>query len=431
MNGEVQLGAFAETLKHLRAADFLNENGLSTQQHDPRSVVYGVLDRDARRQQGVFFSGEDWALKMAGLVEVSRWSRFIDPSAGIGDLLLALAKKLPLMETPRETLRSWSEILVAVDLRSSFLEIAWARIKAVALSRHAEMNPDPAGFSDYDSPASHLPAAFQVSDFLLLDLGLRRGDCVIMNPPYQRAKAPKGSAAGAGMRSAAALHIEHVIRNAPEGVGILALVPDVIRSGSSYRAFRDWLNEKLDIKSLAAQGHFGESADVDVTILAGVTKEKAGAFLPSNAGMANAMTTSLQDIASVSVGPVVPHRATEDGIFAGYVTTKNVPVDSEILNPPEFSRFNARLEKAPFLVVRRTSSPSDRRRARASIIRGTDQWLVENHLMIVRPKKQSLEECRRLHKLLSDSRTDAWLNERIRCRHLTVSSLKGIPVWGE
>lgn len=431
MNGEVQLGAFAETLKLLRAADFLSKSRFNTDQHDARSVVYGVLDRDARRQHGVFFSGEDWALKMASLVDVSRWDRFIDPSAGIGDLLLAITRKLPLMDTAHETLQNWAGVLGAVDLRSSFLEIAWARIQAVALSRHAEINQEPIGFCDYEKSRSEMPVTFQVSDFLQLELSLRPRDCVIMNPPYQRAEAPKGSVVGAGMRSAAALHLEHVIRNAPDGVGVLALIPDVIRSGSSYRAFRAWLSGRLDIKSFAAHGHFGESADVDVTILAGITRNKPAASIPSSANPSGVAEPLIEDLALVSVGPVVPHRAKEGGFLTGYLTTKNVPVDSEVLHPSELSRFNARLEKAPFLVVRRTSSPSDRRRARASIIRGNDWWLVENHLIILRPKKQTLEECRRLHAVLSDPRTDAWLNEKIRCRHLTISSIKGIPIWGK
>jgi len=32
---------------------------------------------------------------------------------------------------------------------------------------------------------------------------------------------------------------------------------------------------------------------------------------------------------------------------------------------------------------------------------------------------------------LTDRRTKAWLDERIRCRHLTVSAVRDLPIWEE
>ncbi|UYK76506.1 Eco57I restriction-modification methylase domain-containing protein [Xanthomonas sacchari] len=430
MNGELQLGEFAETLKLLRMENSANEAQIV--QKDPRSVVYGVLTRDDRREQGIFFSGEAWAQRMVSLVDVSRWDRFIDPSAGIGDLLLALAQRLPLSSRLDATLETWAKMMQAVDLRASFLEIAWTRIRAVALSRHANLKASSShAFSICDEEIYDMPASFRAADALNVNFELKPRDCIIMNPPYQRMLAPKMSLVGTGLRTAAGLHLEHILKQAPAGVGIVALIPDVIRSGSSYRNFRESLAQNLDIRMLESGGHFGDSADVDVAILVGVTRSKSVVRKESNdISLGSELTLTLDDVASVRVGPVVPHRTGQKGQRLGYLTTKNIPVDAEMLEPSEFATYDARLEKAPFLVVRRTSSPSDRRRARASIVRGSGWWLVENHLIVVKPKAQTLDECRRIHAFLSDARTDVWLNKVIRCRHLTVSAIKSLPLWG-
>ncbi|WP_155273608.1 hypothetical protein [Xanthomonas arboricola] len=430
MNGELQLGEFAETLKLLRPQNPEDERQAKSALVDPRSVVYGVLTRSDRREQGVFFSGDAWAQRMINLVDVSRWQRIIDPSAGIGDLLIAVAHRLPLGGTLGATLESWSRILCAVDLRASFLDIAWARIRAVAINRHAKLKDHEFSLSLNNKLLSEMPLSFKVADVMNFDFELKQGDCIVMNPPYQRMQAPENSIVGTGLRTAAGLHLEKLIKQAPPGVGIVALIPDVIRSGSSYRKFRLKIERLLDVKMLESVGHFGDSADVDVAILVGVTKAEAVSQLAPLVSSEEKPAITLEDVASIGVGPVVPHRTGENGNCVGYITTRNVPIDAEILHPSEFATYNCRLEQAPFLVVRRTSSPSDRRRARASLIRGNGLWLVENHLIIVRPKTPTIVECRRIHASLSDPRSDIWLNQKIRCRHLTVSVMKSLPIWG-
>ena len=396
---------------------------------DARAFVYGVLTREDRREQGIFFSGEDWARSMASLVDVTQWKRFIDPSAGIGDLLLAISHQLPLEKDLAATLTAWSRVLYAVDLRSSFLEIAWARVRALAGTRHG-LHGSSGTNNDSNATPKSLPIGFTVSDALTVNFELARGDCVIMNPPYQRTQAPKGSAVGSGLRTAAGLHLEHIIAQAPEGVGIIALIPDVIRSGSSYRNFRQHLARRLDIRLLQPAGHFGDSANVDVSLLVGITKDpQSGQPEIKQEQKPSKSTLTIEDVASVRVGPVVPHRTAETGERVGYLTTRNVPVGVELLAPVETATYDTRLEKAPFVVIRRTSSPRDRQRIRASVIRGTGSWLIENHLIVVTPKIHTLAECRRLQGALSDSRSNIWLNDRIRCRHLTVSAIRSLPLW--
>jgi len=85
----------------------------------------------------------------------------------------------------------------------------------------------------------------------------------------------------------------------------------------------------------------------------------------------------------------------------------------------------------PFVVIRRTSSPSDNPRARATIIRGNQSVAVENHLIALKPKSGYVRDCQKLTKMLAKPATDIFLNQRIRCRHLTVSAVKDIPWIGE
>jgi hypothetical protein len=54
---------------------------------------------------------------------------------------------------------------------------------------------------------------------------------------------------------------------------------------------------------------------------------------------------------------------------------------------------------------------------------------VENHLIVFLPKNNKLSECKRLLRVLKSRKTDQWLNNRIRCRHLTVRSLNELPWW--
>jgi hypothetical protein len=81
----------------------------------------------------------------------------------------------------------------------------------------------------------------------------------------------------------------------------------------------------------------------------------------------------------------------------------------------------------PFVAVRRTSSPSDRKRAVGSIILGNRPVAVENHLLVLTPNDGRLESCAELLVLLACDATSDYLNLAIRCRHLTTRSVMGIP----
>jgi hypothetical protein len=65
----------------------------------------------------------------------------------------------------------------------------------------------------------------------------------------------------------------------------------------------------------------------------------------------------------------------------------------------------------------------------ACIITGKTAVAVENHLLVLTPVGGSLAACRDVLARLKDDRTDRWLDERIRCRHLTVGAIQELPWW--
>ena len=421
MNEESSLSALADKFpsseKQLKAAQ---SPAIDAAGEWTTAAIYEVLSRSDRREHGVFFSGKEWAQILVSQVDTSRWNRFVDPSVGNGDLLVEICLTLPLGGSPIKTLEQWADKLAAIDLRLSFLRIAWNRIQSLAFQRHG-----------LERPKDHtmaLPSSFRQGDALQIDLSLQPGDCLLMNPPYQRVNLPEDSELGRGKRSAAALHVERVLKMSPVGVGVVALVPDVMRSGSLYREFRKVLWSRADLKRFEAFGSFGAHADVDVAVIVGITQEKVDREFVQDSS--DHLRVTVGDFFDVSVGAVVPHRNPETGKTLPYLTPHNAPAWEEMGKPNESARYAATTKRGPLVLVRRTSSPSDRDRARATIVNYGGEMLVENHLLTCIPKDGSIETCRRLVQSLSDPRTNTWLNEQIRCRHLTVGSVSRLPWLG-
>jgi hypothetical protein len=68
-------------------------------------------------------------------------------------------------------------------------------------------------------------------------------------------------------------------------------------------------------------------------------------------------------------------------------------------------------------------------RAVATLVRGEGTVAIENHLIVLLPKDGRLKTCAKLLDSLKHENTTKWLNERIRCRHLTVSALSQLPLF--
>jgi hypothetical protein len=216
------------------------------------------------------------------------------------------------------------------------------------------------------------------------------------------------------------------ITKAASNAKIRAILPDVLRTGSSYLKWREHiesLSKKMDV---TIYGQFDEWTDIDVFTLR--LKKAIYNKKPSN----NKWTIStngnntLGSYFDVHIGLVVPHRDPKKGPKWAYIHAKTVEMWREMGRILESRKYNGTVFTPPFVVVRRTSRPGNER-AIGTIIKGKRKVAIENHLVVLLPKKKTLGECRKLLKNLKSSNTDKWLNQRMRCRHLTVEAMKELP----
>jgi hypothetical protein len=140
-------------------------------------------------------------------------------------------------------------------------------------------------------------------------------------------------------------------------------------------------------------------------------------------------TQSVGQYFKVSVGPVVPHRDPKVGEEYAYLTARQLSgSDTYNANEGPTIRYAGTTFQPPFVVVRRTSRPGNGR-VITTLVTGQRNVALENHLIVMKPISNSMKLCRELVDVLSNVRTTQWLDERIRCRHLTVSIMRELPWW--
>ena len=369
-----------------------------------------VLGRDRRREGGVFFSGERWADLLTDNSEQHVYRRAIDPSCGTGDLLISVARRqagLHQSTVPPVQLR-----LAGLELERAFSAIARSRMKAL----NAFLSVHNAGLKF----TSHIRSV----DSLSIRWGLRDGDLVLMNPPYHRQIAPKWSTLSQSTVSSAAIFVEEALRQMPIDTGLVALVPDVIRSGSSYRRLRQLISDTSSVLAFDPIGRFSNEANVDVAVLS--IRKGAGTFMAAPTHQALPTVGSSFD---VRVGPVVPHRSRSGGRPLPFAHAGSIKAWEVLEQPGEEASYACSPIDGPVVLIRRTSSPSDAIRARASVVTSKLPIHVENHLIVCRPHSGGVTQCVALMENLRDPRTTALLNRVIRCRHLTTSSIASLPIW--
>ncbi|MEA0761503.1 hypothetical protein [Xanthomonas campestris] len=384
-------------------------------------TINALLGRDRRRSDGIFFSGPQWASRLRAAIPHGPFRRYVDPSCGVGDLLLEVAAHLPLAPDLRATLAQWSRLFYGMDLHAPLAHVAWSRMQALALRRHGIMG-------GYAGSIVAIDGNFSPLNSLMQTWALRPGDCVLMNPPFNAVLSPSWSKTCRGRVTAAALFLERAVSEAAPGTTIAALVPEVIRSGSRFERLRELFHRSCHVHEFTAQGRFSPEADIDVSILSMTIRAETRGKIESPLHGPGQQT--LGDVAKIRVGTIVPHRACKGRASRPYLDVDNSPVWEEIY-PSKKARFIGNSFTPPFVVIRRTSGPSDRERARATLVRGKEPVIVENHLLVVMPNKATLKSCRDIIRVLKDSRTTTWLNEMLRCRHLTVRVMKQLPNWTE
>ncbi len=348
---------------------------------------------------------------------------YFDPACGAGDLLIGVAKRLPVAPTLKETILDWGKRLAGWDISPEFVRMAKARLVLLAASR-CRARPN-----SHEIVLDTVFPRISVRDFLAQSKPLQPDDVVVMNPPFSYIATPYDCSWSSGQVNAAAVFTEKVMRQAPVGLRVMAILPEVLRSGTRYDRWRSLLASLAQIRGQRPLGRFDKWTDVDVYLLDLVRVSNEGEQESKEVLPAGRSPGGVGRRFSVHVGPVVPHRHKETGPDVRFIHARSVPAWGECEGVVETRRFSGRLFLPPFVVVRRTSRPGDAKRAVPTLVLGQSPVAVENHLMVLVPRDASVATCKELIRRLASHRTDSWLDNRMRCRHLTTRILAALPWW--
>lgn len=379
-----------------------------------------------RQQHGIFFSGHELAGRVASPLhrELADGATVFDPACGAGDLLIAAARHLPLQRSIADTLATWTNTIGGADIHQEFVLAARMRLLLLARLRHTERG-------DADCSIALEPWMFanvECADYLANGALGSDYSCVVANPPFGDSVAPAGCTWSSGKTQLAAVFLEQVLSRARSGQRISAILPDVLRSGTRYGRWRQRIESLTSGGTIAPYGRFDPNTDVDVFLLdlhAGTTDGAREDLWPQF--QAPAGVTKLGELFEVRIGPVVPHRHKNTGQWAPYLCAKTAPAFSEV-EPTSKKRFAGPLIAPPFVAIRRTSNPADERRLVPTIVTGTRPVAVENHLIALIPKSGQLSACKQLYADLLHPETRVWIDNAIRCRHLTKKVLVEMPI---
>jgi hypothetical protein len=421
----VSLESLAHQAAAARTIDSQDKNVLTALDGGPRLALENI-PRATRRKTGIFFTSSLLARKAirSAIDKVDNATLFLDPACGAGDLLLTCAELLPIEKDLELTLHSWGERLTGYDLRNDFVRLAKARLFLAAVLRSGRAQHKELSYSD-----NWFPRLVQ-GNYLEKPSVLQATSTIVMNPPYHLVDAPKACKWATGKVSSAALFLDYCIDNAALNSRIVAILPDVLRSGSRYENWRNHILKNASIEKVNLWDRFDQTADIHVFILhLQVTKAASSRKKSWNNQSRGQKEKRIGDDFEVHVGAVVPYRDRKVGKIYPYLIAKDLPVWKTVADILPKRRFSGTVYQPPFVVVRRTSRPEDQHRAVGTIILGHIPVAVENHLLVLQPKDKTIETCKRLLANLQRPKTTDWLNRRIRCRHLTISSLAELPWW--
>ena len=409
----------------------------NNEQNINKDIVPGILNGETtlalqrlvpinvRKEAGIFFTSTMLSDKVADhLAPILRTGvKLIDPACGAGNLLLACAKYLPSGCNLQDTLKIWSNHILGYDLHYEFIRAAQLRLTLLAAGIHP----------DESSTLANLQPADIFKDLKVGDVfahtPIKQDVCMIVNPPFGYMQAPEDCQWAAGKIQIAGWFLEKLLRTAPEGQHVVAILPDVLRSGTRYRKWRDMLSGLCVSIDIELAGRFDTNTDVDVFILHAVAGiDDTGQLQWPIPRLHNReIPHIISDFFDVHVGSVVPHRDSLEGPIHPYIHARMAPAWQTIDHISEERPCRGTVFSPPFVVVHRTSSPSDKNRCVATIVNEKREVAVENHLLVLLPHDKSLQSCKQLLEVLKSPQSSEWLNERIRCRHLTVTALRELP----
>lgn len=378
---------------------------------------------ETRRKFGAFFTGTELGAKLIGCgAGFSPRSVFYDPTCGMGDLLIAAARRLPICKSLPKTLKQWGQQLSGTDLHPEFIEGARTRLVLLARQRHKS-----------DERLQNSDAAFfpniRVANGLKQDALFSRATHLLLNPPFGQVAAPAGCSWAGGRITEAAAFVIAALEQAKPGTQMLAILPEVLRSGSFTEHWRRHVSRLAEVHTVQPYGIFDDSADVDVFLLrlkrrTETQNSSSHVWTLTDAGD----TSTVGDFFDVHVGRVVPHRDAESGPLRRYIHPRNIDTWVEVTRIKDRRHHEGLAYTPPFVVLRRTSRPGHPYRAAATVILGKKPVAVENHLIVCEPHDKSADTCRALMEKLHTQSVNDFLDQRIRCRHLTVGAVAEIPI---
>jgi len=346
----------------------------------------------------------------------------VDPACGLGDLLLGAADLIPAGWPPERRAAQARTTLYGRDLHPPLVEAAASRLSLWAAVAGARG----------DGTAA---APVEVGDAFGDDLDWSRFGLVLLNPPYAARRLEQPAVWGSGSVTAAAPFTLEVVERTVPGTRIAAILPDVLRSGARYAKWRAEIEKLAHLDDVDVFGAFDTWTDVDVFVAhlrrRGPGQRKRGCVTWQQ--QTPGVEPLLGDVASLSVGDVVPHRDVPGGAEVPYLTVEALPAWATTVAAPRTVRHSGRLHQPPFVALRRTSAPTKTPgsvRARAAVYACAGPVAVENHLIVVRPHDGSVTGCMRLMDALRRPETTDWLDQRLRLRHLTITALRELPLAG-
>jgi len=366
-----------------------------------------LVDLETRRQYGAFFTSSETAkaLLSEAQMDYSGSCIFYDPAVGAGNLLIA-ARNAAAKTASQVT-------LLGTDLHEEFIAAASLRHQI-----NEALNDDQVNCN----------IELDVADGLQDNEFYRRATHIVTNPPFHQLTADKEVDWAIGKVSAAALFIDKTINFITPGTVILAILPDVLRSGSRYERWRKMVEHKCSIQNISMLGQFDKHTDIDVfsLLLIKRTIYDKSPNLSWKPDVEN--RTCIADSFNVSVGNVVDNRDLQEGPELPFLVSRGLESWKEINTVNRLRKFKGRSIDSPFLVIKRTSRMGDKYRAAATIINVHSPVYVDNHLIVVCPKTGKLSDCKKLLKKLQSEQVNDWINQQIRCRHLTVKVVSKIPI---
>jgi len=380
-------------------------NGLASNQ------LRNLVSLEDRRASGAFFTETELGSAVLKSYKLTFGERvnFYDPACGASNLLISVknhfGSKLSQKQIPLE--------VFGTDIHKEFVEASKLRLAISDLLN--EKN------NDYSQ-------SIIVADGLRSNRFYQKATHIVTNPPFNLIESPSNTEWGSGKVSAAALFIDTISANVNPGTEIIAILPDVLRSGSRYEKWRTHISTRCEIIGIKLFGQFDNYADVDVFSVLLRKKEQPSEETISPWIKATVNTSKVSDLFNVSVGSVVDNRDPHKGIERPYIISKGLEGWTEFNQTKLTRKHKGKTVQSPFVVIKRTSRFGDSHRAIATLITIPEPVYVDNHLIVLQPKEGGIATCRRLLKLLKAKSTDEWIDTQIRCRHLTVKVVSNIPL---